>query len=170
MSASFTVDENGVQCAYSLDGQDLVATNQSGFSPPSSRFPLITVSDLDDKEHNLTIISQVAPGQTLWLDSLSFTGHSLPPVPPSSSPVILSNSTTPSRHGISPGVIVAIVLGALFGVAILAFMIFYASRRWHRLRIARPQQDLSSKERAFEITPSGAGESSSLHKLIITVV
>ncbi|KAI0092148.1 hypothetical protein BDY19DRAFT_990885 [Irpex rosettiformis] len=153
VSASATIDEHGVHYAYSLDGGEQTHANRSGTSPQLNNYPLFATGGLLDHEHNLTITSEVEPGETLWLDSISFTGHTLPPLPET------AESSTVIRqpvHRISPGIIAAIVVGTLVGIVILVFVIFFASRRWHRLRMARPRHDTSEKRVAFEIAPSRA--------------
>lgn len=153
VSAFATIDQNGVHFAYSLDGGEQMYSSQAPSSPPAHRFPLLTIDSLQDREHNLTITSEVQPGEKLRLDYLTFTGHALPPLPEGTSDSV----THKPVHRTPPGLIVAIVIGTVAGLAVLTLLIYFASRRWHRLRISQPQHDISTKEKAFEIVPSQTG-------------
>ncbi|KAI0700614.1 hypothetical protein BC835DRAFT_1411958 [Cytidiella melzeri] len=150
VAAFATIDHSGVRCAYTLDDAEPIAVNQSGSSPPQYKYNLFTLQGLDDRQHQLTITSQ-GVGQTLWFDYLSYTGQAPPsllaPIPAATTS---SSVSKPISHRISPGVIVAIVLGSVFSLLLLVLLGFFVSRRWHRLRLTRPQHDASWQGKVIE--------------------
>jgi hypothetical protein len=159
IAAYATIDTYGVRYAYSLDGEDPVIHDYSGASQTLYRAELFHRPDLNDTQHELKIVLQ-SQNQSLWLDYLSYIGRAPPSGSMNGSDNIAADSmlSSPPNNKLAPGTIVAIVLGSVFSLTLVAVLIVFASRRWHRLRLIRPRQHQSSNEKAFEIMPSVKGK------------
>ena len=99
----------------------------------------------------MTLVSN-KDGPTLWLDYLSFTGQQDQTESPADSQLDELRLEKPKMH---PGAIAAIAVGCITLVLVLALTVAFARHRWHRLRLAKPKEDASAREKGFEILPSG---------------
>ncbi|KAI0340798.1 hypothetical protein BDW22DRAFT_1359621 [Trametopsis cervina] len=151
VSAIGTVDSHGAKYSYILDGNTSTLANKSAASPSTPGVILFYLANLDDQEHNVTITSE-GGGGVLWLDYFAYTGYPQPPAPAEGVATVSANSAS-HRGYISPGAIAAIAIGGLIGLGLLVFLTIFTSRRWHRIRVSRPQKEQFSKAKGFEILP-----------------